>query len=248
MYPTEKDIESYYLKLLRQSIGTFPNGVVISNESPDFILNTDTGKIGIEITKVYKSVDSLGKHPQVQENECNLLVAEALSVYEKMGLPIVEVVFHFNHHTLFSKKNRSQFANKIALIVATNIPADKSWKMVVNDLKNPNYYPYEIDSISIARYGHTTNHWSKSGGGLVQEDFIPELQNAISKKNQKVLKFDKDCNCHWLIVVIEGMDDSTLFEPSEATLNNTYESKFDKIYLLNRFGAKGYELKIISAA
>lgn len=245
---TTKEIELHYLNLLRKSLGDFPAGLIVSRESPDFILEMESGKIGLEVTSVHKSADSFGNYPKVQENECTMLVNESLILFENMGLPFVEVVFHFNHHTKFNKHNRSQLAHKIAMLVAQNIPLNNSWKMVVNDSTNPSYFPYEIDSISIARYGHTKNYWSKSGGGFVQEDFTSELQIAIDKKNQKVLKFNKECKAHWLLVVIEGLDDSSLFEPSELTLTNKYLSRFEKIYLLDRFGAKGYELQILSAA
>lgn len=245
---SEKDIEEFHLNLLRQSLPTFPQGSLVRSESPDFILDYDSKRIGIEITRLFKSADSFGRHLQVQENERTLLVAESLALYERMKLPCIEVRISFGAQTSFNKKNREEFAERISFLISSNVPIDQSWVRLENKFNDPNTFPCEIDSISIARYGHTKNFWSIPGAGWVQEDFVSELQLLIDRKNRLVTNFNQHCNFHWLVVVLEGMTDSTLFDPSDRTLNHIYESKYDKIFLLDRFRAKGYELQIASAA
>ena len=248
MSPSKKDIEEFHLNLLRKSISTFPQGSLDRTESPDFILNSESKRIGIEITQLFKSPDSSGKSLQVQENEKRLLVQESLILYHQMNQPAIEVRFIFGAYTSFNKKNRTEFAQKISSLVAFNVPVDNEWVRLINKFENPSVFPYEIDSISIARYGHTKNFWSASGAGWVQEDFAEELQLLIDKKNQKVTKYRHNCDFYWLVIVIEGGSEATFFDPSPKTLNHIYKSKYDKIFLFDQIRAKGHELQITGAA
>lgn len=248
MIPSQKEREQFYLDLLRQLMPSFPTGSIDPCEGPDFILTNQTSKIGIEITRLHKSPDASDNHLQVQENERKLLVAEALREYELTRLPCAEVRFIFSEHTSFNKKNRPNYAKRISALIASQIPSDQSWISLDNHFDDPTKFPYEISHVSIARYGHTSNFWSVSGAGWVQEDFISDLQSLIGKKNSLVAGFRKDCNAHWLVVVIDGMADSTFFEPSLQTLTHVYETSFNRIFLLERFPAKAHELRINGTA
>jgi len=247
MQLTKKEIEAYYLKRFSQSIESFPKGNIIPSESPDFILDTGEYKIGIEITRIYKSANFRGTNPQVQENEQNLLRAECKKIYDEMGLPNVEVHILFNSFTSFNKKNRREYANKIVQLVSMNLPPSRGVHRIVNDYKNVNTFPFEIDSITIYRFGYNKSFWGESGVGFVQQHFINELQEVIDKKNILVSSYTNCCAYYWLLVVIEGLRDSSFFDPSAETLNHSYKSNFNKVFLYNGFSEKGHELKIVSA-
>ncbi len=168
--------------------------------------------------------------------------------YEKSEYPPVEVHIFLAAQTKFNKKNRIHFARKLSNLVAQRIPPDRSWVSVDNDFNDPEHFPYEFDSFSIARYGHERNYWSIPGSGWMQENFIAELQSAIAKKDSLLPKFNSTCSAHWLLVVIESVSDSTFFEPSKETLDHIYITNFQKVFLLERLKAKCHELRCQSAA
>jgi hypothetical protein len=237
-----KELEKYYLGVLQKAMPGLPQVPPIPSEHPDFILPLETGRIGVEVTRLFKGADSNGRYLQAQESEQSMMVKQAMQLYAVSGNPPVEVNVHMAGHTQFNKTNRRVFAQKLSNLVAMHVPKDHSWQSIKNEFKTPDLFPYEFDAISIARYGHRRNYWSAPDGGWVQEDFVPELQEAIDKKNSLLTHFDASCSSHWLLVVIEGISGSTSFEPSQKTLEHVYRSDFHRLFLLERLKGTGYEL------
>jgi len=242
-----KEIEEFYLRLLQKAFPSLPQGQPTRSESPDFILLTNAGQVGVEVTRLFKSPDSQGRHLQAQENERSLMVMEAMRLYEASGNPPVEIHVHMAAQTEFNKKNRRHFAQTLSRLVGLHVPPDRSWTVIENDFEKPDLFPFEFDSISIARFGHKRNYWNVPDGGWVQEHFMAELQSVINKKNALLTQFDSSCSMHWLLIVIEGVSGSTLFEPSHETLNHVYTADFQKVFLLERLTGNGYELRLGAA-
>jgi hypothetical protein len=48
----QKKVESYYMEEARQASSIFPHGELVPHEEPDFLLRTDRGTIGIEVTEL----------------------------------------------------------------------------------------------------------------------------------------------------------------------------------------------------
>lgn len=243
-----KALERHYIRLLQKAVPALPQGDLNDCESPDFIMDTTAGRIGLEVTRLFKAPDLHGRRLQVQENECALMVKEATRLYEATGSPPVEVHVHMAGQTEFNKKNRGQFAQALAKLVSSRVPSDRSWIEISNKFDNPDLFPFEIDCISIARYGHERNYWSVPDGGWVQEDFASELQLLIDQKNSLLPNYSNLCTAHWLVIVIEGTSGSTLFEPSQETLNHAYSSDFERAFLLDRLLVKAYELRRLDAS
>jgi len=248
MRQREKDTEEFYIQLFRKVSGEFPAGRLVRSESPDFIIESESGQIGVEVTRLYKSRDTLRGHLQVQEQERALLVKEAVRLYEQGKFPPVEAWIHFAIQTNFNKSNRTLYATKLKDFISSAVPPERSWHSFDNDFRNSGILPHEFDSISVARYGHKRNFWHIPGGGMIQTDFTKELQDAINKKDRLLPKYNQSCSSHFLLIVIDNMDESTLFEPSETTLAEFYSTKFDGVFLLDRFLAKAYKLNTNGAA
>ena len=53
----KKDFEFYHLKNFKDAYPLFPNGKIIKNEKPDFLIKNDNKIIGIEHTVLYKVPD-----------------------------------------------------------------------------------------------------------------------------------------------------------------------------------------------
>ncbi len=235
--------ERHFIELFKGAYPNFPAGKIIADENqerPDAIVVTDQGKVGIEITSLHD--DKLKR----RESECEKAVLEARKIYEKLKLPKLHVSVHIGGENSFNRTNRERFATAIANLVAANVPPPGKYVAVKNDFNDPARFPYEIDSIYIYQYSWPDeNNWTAPSAGLYRENFVDELQNVISEKDLKLNGYMPDCKEQWLLVVAENSSPSTFFDPSEITVSHSYKSAFDKVFVMELFRVKLFELKLV---
>lgn len=238
-----KERERHFVELFKSAYADFPSGEILADEKqerPDVILVAPQGKIGIEITSLHDG------ELKRKESECEKAVLAARKIYERQNLPSLHVSVHIGGENSFNRVNRNKFATTIAGLVAANIPLPGKYVAVENDWNDPTQFPYEIDLIYIYRYSWPDkNLWAAPSAGFYREHFVEELQRVISEKSSKLSGYLSDCKEQWLLVVAENSSPSTFFDPSEATVNHTYQSAFDKVFVMELFKVKLFELKLI---
>ena len=234
--------ERHFVELFKSAYANFPAGEIHADEKqerPDVILVTPQGKIGIEITSLH---DSKLKR---MESECEKAVLAAQKIYEKQNLPNLHVSVHIGGENSFNRATRNKFAAAIAGLVAANIPLPGKYSEVENSWNDPEQFPYAINSIHIFRYSWPDkNLWAAPSAGFYREHFVEELQQVISEKDSKLSGYSEDCKEQWLLVVAENSNPSTFYDPSEATVNHSYKSAFDKVFVMELFKVKLFELKL----
>jgi hypothetical protein len=236
----KKADERRFVEILTEKLDAFPPGKLIDSESPDFLVATPEGVIGIEVTKIHHA-DECRQH----ESECRSLVDAACRLYESESTIPLEVKVHFGRCTQFNKRNRGKFARILANLVLTNIPQPDSWIDLENNWENPGFFPYEIVGLSIIRLSaFRRNFWSVPSAGFFQEDFAPKIEAIITTKEHAISTYETDCTRRWLLIVAEGNSASTFFDPSTKTLQHSYSSSFDRIFLVEAFRRKVWELNI----
>jgi hypothetical protein len=201
---------------------------------------TSEGVIGTEVTKIHHA-----NEPRQQESECRSLVDAACGLYVNESTIPLEVKFHFGSSTQFNKRNREKFARILANLVLTNIPRPDSRISLDNNWENPGFFPYEIAGLSIIRLSALPkNFWSVPSAGFFQEDFAPKIEAIIATKEHAIRTYETDCIEAWLLIAAEGNSASTFFDPSKKTLQHSYRSSFDRIFLIEAFRRKVWELNI----
>src|SRR6266480_2287767 len=236
----KKGEERRFVEILAKELDAFPPSKLIDSESPDFLVATSKGALGIEVTKIHHS-----NEPRQQESECRSLVDAACRLYENESTIPLEVKVHFGVSTQFNKRNRDKFAKILANLVLTNIPQPDSLISLENDWENPSFFPYEIARVSIIRLSaFPRNFWSVPSAGFFQEDFAPKIEAIIATKENAISTYRTDCIGRWLLIAAEGNSPSTFFDPSAKTLQHSYRSSFDKIFFLEAFRRKVWELNV----
>jgi hypothetical protein len=107
-----KEHERRFVAILEQQIADFPSGRLAETESPDFVVTTSNGKIGIEVTKIHRQATS--NRLKREESEQEKIANEAVRIFETMNSVALEVKIHFSANNEFNKRNRRQFATAIA--------------------------------------------------------------------------------------------------------------------------------------
>jgi hypothetical protein len=130
-------------------------------------------------------------------------------------------------------------------LVAANIPAANDFAELENDWDNPTVFPFEIHSVSILRHAVLKrNYWTIPSAGWFRENIARELQETITKKEARIRGYDAGCAALWLLIVAENNGPSAFFDPSESTLSHPYVASFDRVFFLDLFKAKAFELRI----
>ena len=236
----KKGEERRFVEILAKELDAFPPGKSIDSESPDFLVATSEGVLGIEVTKIHHA----NEHRQ-QESECRSLVDAARRLYEIESAIPLAVTVDFGGSTQFNKRNREKFARILANLVLTNIPRPNSWISRDNNWENPSFFLYEIEGLSIIRLSaFRRNFWSVPSAGFFQEDFAPKIEAIIATKEHAIRIYKTDCIERWLLIVAEGNSASTFFDPSTKTLQHSYRSSFDRIFFLEAFRRRVWELNV----
>jgi len=236
----KKAEERRFVEILAEKLAAFPPSKLIDSESPDFLVATSEGVLGIEVTKIHHA-----NEPRQQESECRSLVDAACRLYENESTIPVEVKVHFGGSTQFNKRNRGKFARILANPVLTNIPRPNSLLSLDNNWENPGFFPYEIAELSIIRLSaFRRNFWSVRSAGFFQEDFAPKIEAIIAIKEHAMRTYKTDCIERWLLIAAEGNSASTFFDPSKKTRQHSYRSSFDRIFFLEAFRRKVWELNV----
>jgi len=118
----KKGEERRFVEILAKESAAFPPSKLIDSESPDFLVATSEGVLGIEVTKIHHA-----NEPRQQESECRSLVDAARRLYEIESAIPLEVTVDFGGSTQFNKRNREKFARILVNLVLTNIPRPNSW-------------------------------------------------------------------------------------------------------------------------
>jgi hypothetical protein len=237
-----KQEEYRFLTILKQQMPGFPSGHWIETESPDLIITARNGRIGIEVTKIHRH--SASNPLRRQESEQKKIVSEAVRSFESENSIPLEVKIHFSANSEFNKASRRRLATAIANLVDAHVPKVDGPCTLENDWTNPDVFPYEVDSISLFRLATLRcNFWSVPSAGFVQEDFGSEMQTIIAKKDALLTGYQA-CSEYWLLIAAEGNSASTFFHPSPTTVVHKYCSAFKRIFFLEAFTRKLWELKL----
>jgi hypothetical protein len=240
---SNKERERHFVEVLKSLLKDFPDGEIVADENqerPDVIVKNSRKKIGIEVTCIHT------QELKREESEIEAVISEARCIYEKLNLPkLLQVSVIVGNGKVFNRKNRSVLASAIAKLVSDNVPSQDGPVELENDWNNQEVFPFEINAIHIYRLSKATQSlWTAPSVGFFREDFVDELQQIISGKEELLPGYDPDCTEHWLLVVGENGSASTFFDPSEFTLNHHYESSFKRAFFMDSFSRKLFELKL----
>lgn len=244
MNKTKKEmLERFYLSILAMQRNDLPLEAPTKGECPDFVWTGIEQPLGIEITRLFKDAPQGQRPVQAQESDQRATVELAKQIYEKRNLPNLDIRVIFGN-TEIKKSHRKLLASELANLIQHCLPAPDSWVHFDNNFENDSI-PEEISYLSIARIENLMkNHWSVSGAGWVQEDFVIELQKKIDEKNSRLSNYLKNCSRCWLLIVAEGTGPSSFFDLNENTARHCYNSFFERTFFMEAFTHKVTELDI----
>lgn len=245
---TKKDNELLYLTQFKQVFNSFPTGEIREHESPDFLVDDGKRKVGIEVTKIFKT--SAPSQPPLQaiEATCRRITDSAAQICEERKIPPLTVSLHFIRKPEILKVQRDDLSLIIADFVCNNIPKLDTHITFENRFMNRSL-PDHIHAITIGRFNVLTkSHFNAPSAGRAQREFSTVLQQAIDLKNSKLIHYHRNCDEYWLLIICEGSNPSSFFECDGATRDAIYKSNFDRSFFMEAFSKYWWELKAYKQA
>lgn len=235
----KKQHENDCLDIVRQHLGSYPPGTPldVDGENPDFRFAVADDVLGIDVTRLTNE-SGLRQHAE-QEFVINL----AQKKYESLGLPPLDVLISFEPNPSLSKQQRNVLAEQLVEIVRSRIP--EHFQRIALEQNDDGRLPKVITHIRIYRLPEPTmHHWHFGRAGAVNSSFETELQEVIRAKESCLPRYLQRCQNCWLIVSADWDTPASFFQFSERMRTHEFESHFDRIFFVDRFDRRAYELTI----
>ena len=209
------------------------------SQKPDFRFRCGELITGIEHTEIKRSRSDRGVLSLAHLKGLHRhIVRKAERIATEQGLPPlhVEVLFH-DHFYRYPNKGE-EAVNGLLSTVLRNL--DKVIKMETgNSVEIEPPYPFVgISTVYVTpctAYGKiwlSHHRWEVMEPGTVIIGFVTELQEAITKKNQKIHDYLKTCDQCWLLVVADRTKADQKFAFIPEMQEYVYESAFERTFFL----------------
>ena len=242
---SNKNEEKYYLELFHKSYKDFPKGEIQPFESPDFLVIRKPEIIGIELTKIYQKAEK-GYLPGPQyDSICNDISNKIAQKLYENNIKSYAISLTFNIQKPLYNKQRDLVSAKICSLILASLTKNKNKILLRNNYERLDIFPEEIALMQINYYPSLNAPLvNYPRAGFVKEEMDDDFYSVINKKDLKYRKFRYKCIETWLLIHTVPISNASFFKPSSSTLNNSYESFYDKIFFMDSFSNKTWSLKV----
>jgi hypothetical protein len=175
---SKKEIEDWVFSAARAACPLIPAGEYVQREEPDFLITTESGRIGLELTELLRPAKDGERRPVAEESRHNKVVQRAEQLYRSMpNAKPIKVSVGFKYGIEYDEK---EMAFALATFVLAHYPLTNPWAIFYDDL------PAIFFFISLDTHEPDRAWWGGEGGGFTVTDVYEELALRIAEKNNKL--------------------------------------------------------------
>lgn len=242
---SQQSREKVHLIAFKEGFEGFPKGEIINDERPDFLIKNEKNVIGIELTELFHKPRKDGTILQARENHIFEILNAARELYNSINFATVNVHVNFSIHAKLRKRKAKRLSVKLVDIVKKNIPSEDIATKTILRASSCNILPPELSMVKIVRLDgiEKSNFYPTGIGGAIPKIPAEYIEEGIRSKNEKVEEYRYRCDKIWLLLVVDGFLPSSWFEVDGSALEKTYDSNFDKTYILDFQRKRSFLLK-----
>jgi hypothetical protein len=223
----QKSVERYYLDQARKASSVFPAGEVTAGERPDFLIHTEHGVIGIEVTEL------CDQGPRSFAGKQTLVVRKAKRRYESSSNAVpVDVT------AAFSPKAEAIPGGDLIRYLGDFVTENRE-SFLSRTVKN-SYFDHSKGFLHIGIHsvlpGHDpTGKWV--GMAAFGKTIAPQelLEEYIADKNDKVPVYHLTARVVWLLLVSDQfLGAGELYARPEDLSRWQFDFDFEKVLLFTR--------------
>jgi hypothetical protein len=213
-------------------------------ESPDFIVEFEGRRIGLEVTELFIDGDGRSLQPQARTSIGNRIAMRARNLYERLGGKPVHVSIGLTRGDELRNVNRDQLAESLAqFLLALDPPLDQfiSWRpSYQNDPLPPEVHYLHI----LAVPSWSMAHWLVPESGWLAPLEEVALQAKIDEKAAKLSTYHQVAPEIWLLIAVKGWSASQFFEIRSDLGPERVSSPFSRTYYLSAFDGRVLRLGV----
>ncbi|MEK7448934.1 MAG: hypothetical protein AAB019_05550 [Planctomycetota bacterium] len=235
----DKKTEQFYLEKFLRCVNFSPNEI-ISRESPDFIIKSQSKNISVEETEYHSDAKGVsGYSRRLIEAEWNLLQGKLMIEVEKHPkLKKIYGVLKFKKLDLPTRSKQNKFIEEVIQVSLPNCLLRKNEEREISLFQNASLVNQYLEALVLKNAGcYITWDWNHTGSwiGLSEEELFNVIKPKLIK-NYKGLNFLEN----WLLIV-SGPSLSQSMPLREHTLrklnkysdcnNQISKSNFSKVFI-----------------
>jgi hypothetical protein len=246
---TKKEVERWQLERFKEVWPAFPKGPIIESEGPDFLVEHDGRLVGVELTQFFRE-PAPGEGPrQEQEQLRRRIVTRAQELFGQRGGPPLAVGVFFSQYQTLSKGDVQPLAMSLADYIASlGVPPESRAVVDAADDEHSSL-PEAFTRLHVGRFDVLTEpSWAAPDAGYITDADPGHLQRIVDGKNDLVPTYRAKADELWLVIVAHGFAISSTVTMGADALSSTYRSAFDRVFLLQSFDRRVWELAIAKPA
>ena len=248
MTSSKKDVELWRLERFKSFIPDFPIGRIEPTEEPDFLIYGDSRLVGIELTDLHRETLPGQVPQQASEAMRNRVVARAKELYASRPQPPVLASFLLDDRVHIKKSEVEQLATELVDLVSQNVPKQNSSAEVPAGWDDMRQLPKVLRKLSVRRLDAVTKtFFSAPGATWVATISREDIERALASKAPKHAAYRTRCDEAWLAINADIESMATWFEFDLAPLAEPFVAKFDRVFLVQHFGGKAHELRVLAS-
>jgi len=237
--------ESVHLEHFREICPAFPVGRVEKTESPDFVVHTRDGLIGIEHTEVFQPGPSHSGSLQAQDSLAYRVIRRSKELWKEIDGPPLLVQILFNPHIEIAKQNIENIAQSVVGTLTQVTVNSGDSRTLERSSFAQGHFPQAVVFIHIYRSRMGSggeNRWECSSVGFIPTLTSQNVQDVIDKKECKLDRYLLKCSEVWLLMVADALRIPSSVELDRSALSHCYMTRFDRIFFFWNADRKLIEL------
>jgi hypothetical protein len=223
-----KNVELFYLHKFKENFPQFPQGEICAHERPDFLVTTNEGRVGIEITEFYRDMAGTAEITLQQRRAIHQqILNHAKSIADKRGLLGAHIQVHFDTNFYCKASETISIASKLVQLAEGMFTGESSREL----LKRDEIQIEGIPMLSVWWTKGTTSFWKSPWANFVPGLLPEQIQGVLDAKTKRQSDYRKICDQIWLVIVMDRFKTSSFALIPPETLKHRYTHKFDLAFL-----------------
>jgi hypothetical protein len=213
---------------------------IIHHDKPDFILNVDGLRLGLEITEIVT--------PLYREQEAlrSRMLRLASDLWIQGGLPPLRASVYFNNQHPLRRSDMLPVAQLLVAAAQLGLPVEGEMRRIEAGIGNGRHLPNQVLSIGLACLpAKLRTHWVPSDSGFVPALTPEQLQKEIDRKERQRHDYSQDIEQCWLLLCVDGFCLSSMFDLDPACDDYPFTSGFDRVGCFDRGSSRTQWLRCV---
>lgn len=229
---TDKEyFEKHFFDRFVELYEDLPSGVAIKTESPDFVIRSTSGVVGVEISKILNETELGESYSPAEKNAVQQkIVQHARKIFlERHNIPL-HVEFAFRDSINVRQGKDKILSNKLAQLVADQITTRSLTSYFT--LHVDRGLPIELMYCGISFFpGIDESVWYSAKAQLIPNLKKEYLLSIIRKKEAKVDEYKTRAD-KLILLLIEGVVPDSWFDKIELIPEDELNTRFDRVLIL----------------